>query len=233
MSGKRAPTLIDCTKCKQATNHDILHSESVHDYDDDSGIHWGTDYQMIRCRGCETISFAERSWNSEDTDPEGQPIIGLVLYPSRTIRKPIESYYHLPDKVRKVYQETLRALSNRAPILAAIGIRAVVEAVCKDKGCTGHNLENNIDLLVQKGHLADDQADFLHLQRFMGNTAAHEIAPPEQAELRAALDIAENLLINLYVLPRLAEEMKKSQTQLAARNSRLGKSATPNDESDQ
>ena len=75
--------------------------------------------------------------------------------------------------------------------------------------CTANNLENNIDLLVQKGHLAADQADFLHLQRFMGNAAAHEIAPPEQTELRAALDIAENLLTNLYVLPTLAKKMKK------------------------
>jgi len=233
MSAERGPILLDCTKCKQSTNHDILHAENVSNYDEDSGIHWGAEYQMIQCRGCETISFAEHSWNSEDEDPEGQPIHSLVLYPSRTIRKPIESYYYLPDKVRKVYQETLTALSNKAPILAAIGIRAVVEAVCKDKGCTGHNLEDNIDLLVQKGHLADDQADFLHLQRFMGNTAAHEIAPPEQTELTAALDIAENLLTNLYVLPRIAEDMKKSQTQLAARNARLGKSPISNDEDDQ
>ena len=233
MSEERGPTLVDCTVCKRATNHDIVHAEHVSNYDEDSGIHCGAEYQMVRCRGCETISFAERSWNSEDTDHEGQAIERLVLYPSRTIRKPIENYYYLPGKVRKVYQETLTALSNTAPILAAIGIRAVVEAVCKDKGCTGHNLENNIDLLVQKGHLAADQADFLHLQRFMGNAAAHEIAPPEQTELRAALDIAENLLTNLYLLPMLAEEMKKSQTQLAARNARLGKYPISDDDGDQ
>lgn len=224
MSDKNERILVDCTNCKLETNHDILHAEDVHNSDEDSGIHSGADYQMIRCRGCETISFLERSWNSEDTDEDGQPIATLVLYPSRTIRKPIEGYYYLPDKARKVYQETLTALSNKAPILAAIGIRAVVEAVCIDKSCTGHNLENNIDLLVKKGHLAADQARFLHLQRFMGNAAAHEIAPPEQAELRAALDIAENLLVNLYVLPVLAEEMKKSQAQLAARDARLSKS---------
>jgi hypothetical protein len=233
MSENCESALVECTECRRATNHDILHAESVSKYDEDSGIHWGSQYQMVRCRGCETISFAEHSWNSEDTDYEGQPIHTLVLYPSRTIRKPIESYYYLPDKVRKVYQETLTALSNKAPILAAIGIRAVVEAVCKDKGCTGHNLENNIDLLVQNGHLAVDQADFLHLQRFMGNAAAHEIAPPEQTELRAALDIAETLLTNLYVLPRLAAEMKKSQTQLAARNARLGRSPSPENGRDQ
>jgi hypothetical protein len=132
----------------------------------------------------------------------------------------MESHYYLPNKVRGVYEETLTALGNRAPILAAIGIRAVVEAVCKDKGCTQGNLEKKIDLLVKKGHLASDQAHFLHLQRFMGNTAAHEIEPPEQDELAAALDIAENLLATLYVLPKLAKKMKKSQAQLDARKMR-------------
>jgi hypothetical protein len=214
---------IDCTECNRTTSHDVRHTAKVGGSDDDSGIHWGAEYQTVQCRGCGTISFAVSSWNSEDTDEQGQPITFEVLYPSRTIRKPIENYYYLPTKVRGVYEETLTALSNKAPILAAIGIRAVVEAVCKDKGCAAHNLEQNIDLLVDKGHLAVDQADFLHLQRFMGNAAAHEIAAPEQAELRAALDIAENLLINLYVLPVLAQKMEKSQTQLAARNTRRSK----------
>ena len=218
---------VDCTECKRTTSHDVLHSTSVGGNDDDSGIHWGAEYQTVQCRGCATISFAVYSWNSEDTDDEGQLLTSLILYPSRTIRKPIENYYYLPNKVRSVYEETLKALSNKAPILAAIGIRAVVEAVCNDKGCTTENLEKSIDRLVEKGHLASDQADFLHLQRFMGNAAAHEIAAPEKAELGAALDIAENLLINLYVLPVLAQKMEKSQTQLAARNTRTKGNPSP------
>jgi len=224
MSEESTPTgLIDCTRCHRATNHDVLYSKKVGGHDEEGDIHWGEEYQTVQCRGCGTISFTVESWNSEDTDPDGKLTPTLLLYPSRTIRKPMESHYYLPYKVRGVYAETLTAISNKAPILAAIGIRAIVEAVCKDKGCTEDKLEKNIDLLVTKGHLAADQADFLHLQRFMGNNAAHETTPPEQTELGAALDIAENLLTNLYVLPMLAEKMEKSQTQLAARNTRLGK----------
>jgi hypothetical protein len=220
---KPSTAIVDCLQCSRATNHDVLYTKNVGGNDEDSGIRWGSEYQTLQCRGCGTISFAEELWNSEDTDPEGQLLATKILYPSRTIRKPIENYYYLPEVVRRVYQETLTALSNKASILAAIGIRAVVEAVCKDKGCKGRNLESSIDLLVKKGHLASDQADFLHLQRFMGNAAAHEIAPPEQSELSAALDIAENLLITLYVLPALAQTMTKSQKELAARKTRLGK----------
>ncbi len=218
---------VACIECNRVTNHDILHAEEIADNDEDSGIHWGTDYKTVQCCGCEAISFMTRSWNSEDTDPDNHPVITTTLYPSRTTRKPIENYYYLPDIVRAMYQETLTAMSNSAPILAAIGIRAVVEAVCRDKACVAGNLETNIDLLVVKGHLAADQADFLHLQRFMGNAAAHEIKPPRQTELAAAMNIAENLLTNLYTLPMLAEQMATSQEQLANRKSRLNKSKTP------
>src|ERR1019366_10014025 len=96
-------TLVDCTECKRATNHEILHTENAGGHDEDSGIHWGAEYQTVQCRGCGTISFAVRSWNSEETDYEGQAIESIILYPSRTIRKPIESYHYLPNKVRKVY----------------------------------------------------------------------------------------------------------------------------------
>jgi hypothetical protein len=220
---KKVRRKFDCTECNRPTSHDILHTEEAGDYDEESGIHWGSAYHTVRCRGCDTFSFAAVSWNSEDVDYEGEPVYLTALYPSRGIRKPIEASYYLPNKVRLVYNETLAALSNKAPILAAIGIRAVVEAICADKGAASRDpLEGKIDLLVRNGHLASSQADFLHLQRFMGNAAAHEMAAPDRAELEAALDIAESLLKTLYVLPMLAQDMTKSQAQLRARNARLG-----------
>jgi Domain of unknown function (DUF4145) len=210
-------------RANRATSHDVLFTKEISESSDEGEFHWGSEYHTLKCRGCGTVSFAEIAWNSEDTDFEGQPHMRTTLYPSRGVRKPIEGNYVLPPKVRVVYLETLTALSNTAPILSAIGIRAVVEAICADKGSRDGNLEKKIDDLVANGSLAAQQADFLHLQRFMGNAAAHEIEPPDEPELRAALDIVENMLKTLYILPELAKEMKRSQTQLQARNSRLGR----------
>jgi hypothetical protein len=66
----------------------------------------------------------------------------------------------------------------------------------------------------------------------MGNAAAHEIESPDRAEFEAALDIAESLLKTLYVLPMLAQDMRKSQTQLRARNARLALPGLPVEESE-
>ena len=227
MPDDKTPRKFDCTECNRPTSHDILHTEEVSEYTEETGEHWGASYHIVRCRGCGAMSFAEVSWNSEEMDFEGQPLFKTNLYPSRGVRKPIEGVYYLPKKVRLVYMETLAALSNKAPILAAIGVRAVVEAICADKNSAGGNLEAKIDRLVQEGHLAASQADFLHLQRFMGNAAAHEIEPPDRTEFEAAVDIAESLLKTLYILPMLAQEMKKSQSQLRARHARLALPGIP------
>ena len=223
------PRIFECVDCNRPTSHDILHTEEAGGFDEGSDIHWGREYHTVRCRGCEAISFVKVSWDSENTDGDGQPILVIVLYPNRGARKPIDDWYYFPGKVGAIYKETLAALSNKAPILGAIGIRAIVEAICEDKGCVAGSLESKIDLLVSNGYLSAPQAQFLHLQRFMGNAAAHEIKAPDRAELGAALDIAENLLRTLYILPVIAENMTNSQRQLRARNTRLGLPDVPAD----
>lgn len=108
-------------------------------------------------------------------------------------------------------------MGNNAPILAAIGIRAIIESVCKDLNTGKRNLEKNIDSLADLGHLSKTQADMLHNHRFMGNVAAHEIQPPKPANLIAALEIAETLLKTIYVLPKVAATFHPNQSQTHAR----------------
>jgi len=43
----------------------------------------------------------------------------------------------------------------------------------------------------------------------MGNEAAHEMVAPKPEHLVAALDIAETLLKTIYVLPEMADKIKK------------------------
>jgi hypothetical protein len=117
---------------------------------------------------------------------------------------------YFPVKVGRIYGEILAVFASDAPTLAAIGLRALVEAVCQDKGCTGHSLRDKIDELVLLGALSKDEAEFLHLTRFMGNEAAHEIETPFEDELTSALDIAEALLRTIHELPRLADMLKKA-----------------------
>jgi hypothetical protein len=219
-------TRARCLGCRRLTQHDVLHNTSRRQ-DIEAGISFWDSYEVIQCRGCEDISFKHVSTNTEETDEHGQLVPTTKLYPSRETREPIQDHYYFPAKVLRVYKEMLTAISNEARILAAVGLRAVVEGICEDKNSNGRNLEAKINELVQQGALSNDQADFLHLQRFMGNDAAHEIEPPSESELEAALAIIENLLTTLYILPETAAKMKRSGRHLKKMKARLAKPKSP------
>jgi hypothetical protein len=119
----------------------------------------------------------------------------------------MRSVRSLPFSIYQIYQETHDTLCSKKPILAGIGIRAILESVCKVKKVTGANLEKRIDNLVTMGLIASDGADFLHRIRSLGNKAAHEVEAHTEQELAAAMDIVEQLLQAVFVLPLLASTL--------------------------
>lgn len=191
-----------CSNCKNITNHEILYEDKYVEEPNDA-IWSGTIHQVIKCMGCENRSFRLVEANSEDLDQHSGEILETVtIYPFEDfVHPPIASTHFLPIKVRDIYFELLKALTNGAPILTAIGLRALIEAICLDCKTTSKNLEGKIKELATKGFLSKKQAEFLHKHRFIGNEAAHEIQAPKKSELLAALEIAETILKTMYILP--------------------------------
>ena len=200
---------IDCQTCLAPTKHEVLEMFSETTSTEDETIEFYDDYQIIRCCGCGHVSFRHASASSEDEDPEtGDPLFRAEVYPYRLSgRKKMDGLWSLPEKVRRVYEETHMTLAANAPILGTIGIRAVVEAVCNDKKAKGTTLEEKIENLAKDGWLSSVQAQFLHKSRLLGNVAVHEIVPPESAVLQTALTIVENLLQTVYVLPDVSKSI--------------------------
>jgi hypothetical protein len=147
----------------------------------------------------------------------------VSVYPSPTERKPkIEIPYAFEEdqphrsKVTQIYKETLNAWNHGAEMLAAAGLRALVEAVCLDQGCTQGNLAHKIEALITKGVLLKRDADYLHTHRLLGNEAVHEMEAPPSAEFEFALQILEHLLATIYVLPHLDQRLRKMRSQRGA-----------------
>ncbi|WP_435815108.1 DUF4145 domain-containing protein [Xanthomonas campestris pv. incanae] len=205
---------ISCTKCSGKTSHKVVSSYDLRgNYDDGQhSFQWATDYQIIQCLGCKTISFRKASSSSEDWvqtsyDGDGEYVTDETIYPSRAegIKGLGEDTHYLPANVRRIYDETLQALSGQSPVLAGIGLRALLETVCKEKQATGHDLLKKIDSLVSASVLTPVSAAILHKIRTLGNSAAHEVKPHSEKQLGLALNIVEHLLKDVYILPKQAE----------------------------
>ena len=202
--------LLPCTKCSGRTTHKVLASADIRgdQNDGDFQFSWATDYQIVQCQGCKSISFRKASSNSEDyqhfEDGEVVEVVDETLYPSRLEgRKGLsEDAYYLPVKVNRIYNETFQALMSQSPILAGIGLRALLETVCKEKNAVGKDLFKKIDNLVSQTILTPVSASILHRIRALGNDAAHEVKPHTQKQLGLAMDVVEHLLRDVYILPK-------------------------------
>jgi len=203
---------LPCLTCATRTFHKVLKSIDEHDQDG-WGVYWAS-YQIVYCLGCRTVSF-RKEWGTDDIigeEEDGRPIYesSEELYPSRVAgRKQIEYSYDLPPNVRQVYEETHKAVSGRQPVLSGVGIRVIVETVCRDKNAAGDTLQAKINNLVELGVLTKEGAEILHQTRLYGNDAAHEANPISERNLGLLMDITENLLTNVYILPKRAAVLRE------------------------
>jgi hypothetical protein len=202
--------MVACAKCGPDRAHVIAATIKEYNEDDCDGggsFEWINRYDIIQCCGCEDYSFRKTQSNSEDFDPQTGIHDEIVeLYPSRVSgRAPVNDYELLPTSLQRIYLETLKALNSAQPVLAGIGIRAIVEAVCKDQLPDGNDLYHRIEDLVTRHLLSRTGADVLHKLRVLGNHAAHEVRPHDVMQLGFGLDVIDNLVSSVYILPRHAQ----------------------------
>lgn len=191
-----------CDSCGHDTRHSI---EGIHRYTNDPDTyHCMVEHAVVKCCGCDTVSFRKTVHDYEQAYPDE--------HDEWTVPVEIENYpparagsvdtRHLPDIVKRIYKETCSAYKNGARILAGIGFRATIEAVCEDQKIGGDELSGRINALATKGLISAKEAGRLHSIRFLGNDAAHDIEVPLGRSLEAALLIVEHLITTVYILDR-------------------------------
>lgn len=209
---------LPCAQCLQPTRHKVLQSVDVEGELSDGEYLYSDNYQIVQCLGCDALSFRKCHSDSEDYyfDEETEELVHpdtVDVYPTRVAgRNKLRQVHFLPPAVSRIYSETHSALCNKQPILSGIGIRALVETVCKEKTAIGSNLEKKIDNLVTQGVLTTAGAETLHSMRILGNEAAHEVKPHTEETLSLAMDVVEHMLMDVYILPATTSNLPKRNT---------------------
>lgn len=196
-----------CNSCSKETNYNVL-AEYKKSYSDEYRCEYR--YQVVSCKGCDEISFRQEFHDIEAGYPAYNPFNGeqwtvpvtVEIYPRAHKHKLIDGCEFIPEEIYKAYKQTLTAYQEDATILAGIGFRAVIEAICANQSVKENNLQSSITKLFKNGILSKHDSNLLHSIRFLGNDAAHEIKEPSSGQLDTTLKIIEHLLISLYILPR-------------------------------
>lgn len=203
-----------CNDCGRKTDHEVLKTYAKSFCDDDEGIEWRkTSYRMIECRGCHFISlertvtsFEDQQGDAPQTEYFPPPISRRV--PSWIgelwMNVPIE--LHLPDLLNEIYS-ALHANNRR---LATMGARTLLDIAIVDSVGDVGTFPKKLESLQLKGLVGKNQREFLEAALEAGNAAAHRGHCPTAQQLNNVMDIVENILHQIYVLPNAAKELKKS-----------------------
>jgi Domain of unknown function (DUF4145) len=205
---------LPCETCAAKTFHVVQASVDI-DGTIDRILDYWQHYQVVQCQGCDEYSFRllERTSDfavagSETGELELEDRV--TLFPPRIAgRPPLRHLLEIPARVRSIYDETRKALLGRQPILAGVGLRSLIEAVCREKGAPGDNLQKRIDSLFELGVLTHEGADILHALRGLGNASAHETEAHSEADLSTAFDVVEHLLQTVYIIPKKAARLRR------------------------
>lgn len=164
-----------------------------------------TVHEVVQCRGCTTICFRKVIVDYESAYPidadEWEVPRDVSYYPS-VLRghRELDDIEYIPSPVQDIYAQAVHAIRDELNILAGIGLRATIEAICNEQKIGGRTLDKRIDGLGKGGLISQKDVERLHAIRFMGNDAAHDIQTVEPKNLMIALRIIEHLLVNIYVL---------------------------------
>lgn len=227
-----------CKLCKRETNHEIL-GEAVQKFNDEYEEIWAEDkYQIIKCMGCDNISYRTIGTFSEDYDPNTGGLTSTIhLYPKISEEDlEIKSLSSVPNKIRRIYRETIDSYNNECFTLCSAGLRAIIEGICAqenikngsiiiikkdgtEKIVQAKDLQGKIAGLHEKNLLTKSNANILHEHRSLGNEAVHELDIPSKEELKLAIEIIEHTLENIYEIRSKAEDLQWKRALRKKKNS--------------
>lgn len=198
---------IHCNWCQVRTAHQLkafhrsptewLRVDTMDVFDDEEELEEQdrgyVEYRLWFCKGCDT-SALEIVYN------EGESFVSDAEFcpPRKLHGVTIKEFRRLPSELISIYSEVINSFNYKLNTLCAIGLRALLEGICEDKGVPGKNLQKRIDGL--KAFLPENIVNSLHSFRFMGNQAAHELEAPSQYDLKLCIEVVEDLLNYLYEL---------------------------------
>lgn len=175
-------------------------------------------YELLRCAGCGEIKLRITAIYSEDRYVDSKVRPEVTYYPPSKVRPQPQWFSsllleQLAGDVTNEYdllQEVYVALQNGAPALAAMGIRALIEAVMIKKVGDNGTFKENLSALLRKGLVSELDVQHLRDVLEVGHAAIHRGHLPTVQDVLNALDVAETLVKRLYLDKNTVDALKKS-----------------------
>ncbi len=210
----------DCNICHTQTRHDILYEKSDRgtDTDEDNdnfSIDWKITWQVIQCRGCESISMKRESRDSESVDERGYEQVSTTYLPPRIFRKyPAWLKNNVfgrtcPDEVKKLMDELYISLQNDCCASATMFVRAIFEHTMIDEVGDKGTFSKNLNEFENSGFIGKKHREVVSSMLEAGHASSHRAFIPIKEDIVTLVDILEGILEVVYVQVPKAHDLEK------------------------
>ena len=219
---------IHCNSCGTETWHSLAAESKVTRYAAIWGYEQLIEGAILQCCGCDDISIrtVTHPFDFQDAKDKAEEHI----YPDRSFNKRRRKFLPMPIHVTRLYQETVTAHDAKLVLLAAAGIRSLVEAIVVDKidnSKYGRNLESKIESLANI--FEPGVVTVLQEFRKMGNKAVHAQVESDYLDIHRALYVIEGILEYFYGIADSADTFQRFKTQPKAKRKSVKKKPKQND----
>jgi hypothetical protein len=167
-------------------------------------ILWRTVFEMLQCCGCGEAVLRRRHTWSEDPDPD------IRYFPPPVSRHPPRWVWKIPQGLKAVLNEVYNSLDAANLSLPMMGARTLLDMLMVEKVGDVGTFNQKLRKLHNAGFVGVHNVEVLEAALDVGSAAAHRGHAPKASEVNAVMDIVENLLHAVYVLPGMAQGLKKT-----------------------
>lgn len=222
-------TNIYCLHCKSEIKHEFLVGLETNESTEDDNYY--AEHDLLKCINCDSITYRTDFYSTYDmeevSDEYGQSkwvrTTRPNYYPTRD--KELGNINHiidlLPDSIQETFNEVVIALNNKLEILSGLGLRTLLEQICK------HFIkDDDLGVILKKfeseGYISTKQRELLDDIRYIGNDAAHRAEANSIKKHKLSLSILINLIQLLFAYYKYDEPQKKIEMGVPLRQSPKG-----------
>ncbi len=171
-------------------------------------------YELMECKECKTLTLCINNMIHPGPMIGDSYLESTDYYPPLPARDRPNWLENLELEISKLIEEVYQSIDYSLLCVASTGIRTVIDRIITDKIGDCGSFEIKANKLLNDGLIDSDEKELLLALIDSGSASAHRGFVPEKSEIHNMVDIMENIIFKICIIPINKDTLKKKAESL-------------------